>query len=303
MVGGADSRTRPRAGVVSRDLEWRSILRPRGTAGRPRTRRHPPKGSRRRVRLQRLRPIRLPCSLRDCLAVGTARLRLAPDLRPHQHLLAGRGQVEPASDDLPGRERQHHARYARTAPPSVPESASPGPAVGRNGPRRAGLQHFRARHHTTSRIGLPADNTIETWSWRFLTCRRWHRLPDVAVCRPAGIRPVSEAIRVPGRIFPDPVELSKLSPTSVGVADGVSYRRPPTRASFGVSDGLLIGQRRWRAAAGSQNLGCGERGGVDAADACGGVFHADPNNVATNVAVSAASLIFRPRASGRPQRD
>ena len=118
-----------------------------------------PRRPRRRVRLQRLRPVRLPGALRGRLAVGEAAVRLAPDLRPHQHLRAGRSQMEPGRHDLPGRQRQPHARYGRPAPPGVPQSATPSPAPARHRPPRAGLQRFRTGNHTAARISLPAAET------------------------------------------------------------------------------------------------------------------------------------------------
>ncbi len=97
-----------------------------------------------------------------------------------------------APDDIP-------QRFSAASPPTTasPNTASVFPP--RLSRRGHGQTTSRTRSSTT-----PA-------SWRFLTCRPWYRLPGVAVCRPAGIRPVSEAIRVPGRIFPDPVELQALT--------------------------------------------------------------------------------------------
>jgi len=64
---------------------------------------------------------RLPGAVRRHLPLGPARLRLAPGVRPHQHLRAGRGQVEPAGHDPAGRQRQSDAGPApsgiRTPPP------------------------------------------------------------------------------------------------------------------------------------------------------------------------------------------
>jgi hypothetical protein len=78
------------------------------------------------------------------------------DRRPHQHLRAGGGQVEPARDDVAGRERPQPAGHAGPALPGVPDPADPGPAAGGHRPERPGLQRQRTGHHPAPGFGHPA---------------------------------------------------------------------------------------------------------------------------------------------------
>ena len=80
----------------------RRLLRPRAAARRDRARQHPARPCPAADGYNGFRQVRFPGAVRGRLALGPAGLRLAPGLRPHQHLRAGRGQVEPARDDRTG---------------------------------------------------------------------------------------------------------------------------------------------------------------------------------------------------------
>ncbi len=79
--------------------------------------------------------------------------------RPHQHLRADRGQVEPARDDAAGRQCAPVAGPARPALPGVPHPAAAGPAAAGLRPWGDGVQHQWPGDDTRAGLGQPGAVT------------------------------------------------------------------------------------------------------------------------------------------------
>ena len=102
----------------------RRLLRPRRAAGGDQARQHRAREPCRPTFPGRIRPLRIPRSCGDRVAVRVRELRLARRARPHVDLEAHRDEVELARDDVPRRERRQPARLARLQVEArVPEAA------------------------------------------------------------------------------------------------------------------------------------------------------------------------------------